>query len=84
MKHKIITAAVIYMICLSNLQAQDAAAVTASVAKQFDTRFTGASNVQWSKAGQMLMKKFQYQDNRWAAYFEADGELHASGRTIIN
>lgn len=82
MKNKIITAAVIYMICLSNLQAQNAPAVTTSVAKQFDTRFSGASNVQWTKAGQMFMAKFQYQENTWVAYFNADGEIHASGRKI--
>jgi len=82
MKKNIITAAVFFMICLTNLKAQDSMQVTASIAKNFESEFSGASKVEWTKTNNVFVARFKYQDTFWVAYFNENGEKLASGRKI--
>lgn len=82
MKRNIITAAVLLLVCLSNVIAQDNVKVTPSIAKNFENEFSGASKIEWTKADRVFVAKFMYEDNLWMAYFKEDGEKLASGRKI--
>lgn len=82
MKQNIIIAAALFMICLSNTKAQDSQQVTASVARSFESEFSGASNIEWTKSGRVFVAKFDYENNFWVAYLTESGDLMASGRKI--
>ncbi len=83
MKKIIMLAAVIVTVCLTNLQAQKSAPVTAAVAESFSNEFKNATNVRWIKVGASLFQsRFYYKQEYCLAYFDAEGQMILSGRKI--
>jgi len=83
MKKNIALAIVFLVICLHNLMAQESATLNASVARAFETDFSGATNVQVEpEQKSVTLIKFLYQDSFWLAYYTKDGRLISSGRKI--
>jgi len=82
MKKNIIIASALLVICLCNVKAQEIIQVSESLTKSFEREYSGASNVEWSKANQALVAQFRYLDNFWVAYYKEDGEKFACGRKI--
>jgi len=82
MKKNIILSAALFILCLSNLSAQDAT-VNARVTKSFEEKFIGASNIKWSTHEKgVALAKFRMGDETWLAYFNSEGSLITSGRKI--
>lgn len=85
MKKNIIIAAALGLICLNNVFAQESAQVNASVAKNFASKFAGASNVSWEpKAKGISLVKFHLQNESWIAYYSNEGDLITSGRKVMS
>jgi len=82
MKKNIIIAAVLFVICFRSANAQEGVTTTASVARNFEKEFSGASNVQWTKKDKIFVATFKYEGGMWIGYFNESGEKLASGRKI--
>jgi hypothetical protein len=83
MKKNIIIAAVLMLICLNNLSAQESTQVKASVARNFEEKFLGASNVRWTAEPKGIsLAQFRIENDAWVAYFSPEGNLITSGRKI--
>jgi hypothetical protein len=82
MKKNTIIASAILVIGLCSAKAQESIQISESISERFGHEYSGASNVEWSKANEAVVAQFRYLDNFWVAYYKADGEKFASGRKI--
>ena len=83
MKKHIIIAAVLSLICLNNLFAQEKAPVNATVIRSFESEFSEASNLRWEPQQRgILLAKFRFENESWIAYYSREGTLITSGRKV--
>ncbi|MEO5978923.1 MAG: hypothetical protein ABIS36_05730 [Chryseolinea sp.] len=82
MKHTFLTSAVLFVVCLGNLRAQDSLYVKSFVSRKFESEFEGASNVEWSRGRHLYVALFHYRDDVWLAFYNTHGERIACGRRL--
>src|SRR6187549_2162034 len=83
MKKNIILAVALAVICLNNMFAQENEKINASVIRNFERKFAGASNVKWqSQPKGISLTQFRFENETWVAYYNAEGQLITSGRMI--
>ncbi|MBL7856999.1 MAG: hypothetical protein JNM57_04865 [Cyclobacteriaceae bacterium] len=82
MKKTLTSAAVLMLLCLNNLVAQDKLHVSSTVSKKFETEFSGATNVRWEKIKGAVIARFNYHGDFNLAYFTESGEIISTGRKI--
>lgn len=86
MKKNIILSAALTLVCLCNLSAQEnqeSATANATVTRNFEKKFTGATNIKWSNHEKgVSLAQFQMGSEVWLAYFSHEGTLITSGRKV--
>lgn len=83
MKNNIIIGAVLIVISLTNLKAQDNIQASASVLSSFQNSFQGASNVRWSSLPKKITKAtFSHLGDSYLAFFSEEGKLIATSRKV--
>ncbi|HTE32587.1 MAG TPA: hypothetical protein VK666_19540 [Chryseolinea sp.] len=82
MKNNIFSSAVLVVICLGNLSAQDSLKVKSYIARKFERDFSGATEVEWTRARRLYVAVFKYQSDVWLAFYDGHGEKLAGGRRI--
>jgi hypothetical protein len=82
MKKLIFTSAVLVVICVANVRAQDSLRVRSFIARKFETEFEHATNVEWTLARRAYVAVFDYRNEVWLAFYNSHGEKLASGRRV--
>jgi hypothetical protein len=83
MKKNILFALAVSVICFHNLIAQDNTNLSPSVARSFESDFSGASKIKaQSLPKRITLMEFNLNEGSWIAYYDGDGKLITSGRRI--
>jgi len=79
---KIIVVAVLLLVSVGAVQAQQHAAPTPEVASKFVEQFRNATNVNWSLVGKVSVAQFNFMQSFRIAYYDRTGDLIAKGRKV--
>lgn len=82
MKKNITIAALLFVLSVFSLVAQDNKSVSPTVVGNFEKAFAGASRVRFEPFKNVYRVKFFYNGNSWLAYYQKDGLLISKGRLI--
>ena len=83
MKKNLLLALAMSVICLHNLIAQTSTNMRASVARSFESDFSGSTNVKAKILPKSItLIQFNFNEGSWIAYYDQDGKLITSGRRI--
>jgi hypothetical protein len=83
MKKNILFALAVSVICFHNLIAQDSTNLSPSVARSFESDFSGATKVKaQSLPKKITLMQFNLNEGSWIAYYDKEGKLITSGRRI--
>lgn len=80
-----IIGAMLWIISLSNLVAQESPATNVATLKSFERAFAGATNVKWTSVGKGIsLAAFNHKGDYRLAYYTREGKIISSGKKIRN
>ena len=83
MRKIIVAAVLLFTAGISVVYAKSDPEVNQKVKNAFSKQFSGASYVQWENQDELAVAIFLLDGVRAAAYFDQEGELHATIRTLF-
>jgi hypothetical protein len=85
MKKRIITAVLVLLVAGTTAFADSAnARIDKKVIYAFNSRYTGATHVNWFQESNLYKATFQYHEICFTAYFDAEGEWVATTRNVLS
>ncbi len=79
---KKIMTVVLLLVGMSTLKGQQKIEPAGAAASKFNEQFKGATNVKWTKAGDLFAADFNLDQTLRIAYYDSEGNLIARGRKI--